>query len=458
MEFRGIPGDNQMMRTVEVLIVIIIIIGAFVTVSIFAVLPLPREVAPLNLRRLALTTLQTLDSNHDLSRAAFDVDNDTVWNHLQVALSASLPPDIIYNLTILTVNSDASGSELYSISKTVSNAENLGTASDASSYSVASSNVTFAVTPEKIGEHNNGGTLYILNCSDANGWWITGYTAQSLATDLFKMLSPYFVRTIMVQSTAQLGQILGGTSLQGETVQNAVIINTCGEAVPIPSTYATAPYSDNSYARYCHFLGQKVNQYNWTWASIVGYPFYYVSNTVSFPDNENGYGLYGMRAVGAAGLNSFLLGLNDEAYVADTIGWITLGGGSNPSTVLVSLSSSAMDFTNYYGIYPYSSQTATRAVPSTILSRYNLSVASYVFDPADAGGKTWLAGATLVHRDSAGDILGKLIPIGLTRSADIRITALAVLSYYQPRLYRSEYTVYGTSRIAVLQLGLVGGV
>ena len=63
-----------MMRTLEVVLVIAILLGALAVVSYFTVLPLPREVAPLNLRRLALTTLQTLDSDHDLSRAAFDVE------------------------------------------------------------------------------------------------------------------------------------------------------------------------------------------------------------------------------------------------------------------------------------------------------------------------------------------------------------------------------------------------
>jgi hypothetical protein len=273
------------------------------------------------------------------------------------------------------------------------------------------------------------------------------------------MLSPYFSRTIMVQSTAELGTILGGTPLHGENIQSAVIINTCGEAVPIPTAYCTSPYSTDSYANYCYFLGQKVNQYNWTWASIVGYPLYYVSNTGYFSGSgdQNGYGLYGMKSVGAPGMNSFLSGLNGETYTTDSIGWITLGGGSNPAKVIVTLAASAADFTNYYGVYPFSTQTATRAVPSTIQSRYNLTAVSYVFNPKDDSGKTWLAGATFVHNSSNGDITGKFVPIGLTRSADIRITALAILSYYQPRLYRSEYTVYGTSRLAVLQLGPAGG-
>ena len=224
-----------MIRTIEVLFVIIILSGAFIAVSYFTVLPPPREVSPINLRRLSFTTLQTLDSNYDLSRAAFDTDNSTSWSRLQVALSASLPPQVVYNLTIYDIN-DAEG-QLYNYVNSISNTASLGTTNDVSTYAVASSNVTFNVTPEKIGEGGNGGTLYILNCSDSNGWWITGYTALSLAQDLYNILSPYFVNTVMVQTTAQLGQILTGVPLQGESVQNAVVINTCGEAVPIPATY-----------------------------------------------------------------------------------------------------------------------------------------------------------------------------------------------------------------------------
>src|SRR3972149_4641975 len=270
-----------MMRSVEIVLVIFILTGAFIVASSFAVLPEPRQASPVNLRRLALTTLQMLDSNHELSKVAFSNDSAD-WSGLQVALSASLPPDVVYNLTVYEVDSSGSGASLYMRFNHVSNAESLGVSSDASSYFVASSNVTFTFTPEKI-----GGTLYILNCSDANGWWITGYTAQSLAEDLYKLLSPYFVKTVVVQNTAQLGQILGNSSLQGELVQNAVVINTFGEAVPIRTAYCKTPYSDNSYARYCYFLGEKVRLYNWTWASIVGYPFYYVTNTGNFTNDKN---------------------------------------------------------------------------------------------------------------------------------------------------------------------------
>jgi hypothetical protein len=170
-----------MMRTIEVILVIMIVTSAFLIASFFAVLPSPRQVSPLNLRRLALTTLQSLDTNYDLSATAFKPTTDADWGKLQTALSASFPPNIVYNLTVYEVQSSASSTTPYVPIYSISNAASLGISSDSTSYLVASSNVTFNVTPEKLGDRGQGGTLYILNCSDSNGWWITGYTAQKLA-------------------------------------------------------------------------------------------------------------------------------------------------------------------------------------------------------------------------------------------------------------------------------------
>ena len=435
-----------MIRTIEVLFVIIILAGAFIGASYFAVLPAPRQVSPINLNRLSLTTLQMLDSDYDLSRAAFETDNSTVLGQLQVALSASLPPNVIYNLTVYDVNDG--GGQLYTSVANFSNAESLGTTSDVSLYTVASSNVTFNVTPEKIGEKSNGGTLYILNCSDANGWWITGYTAQSLAQDLYNLLSPYFVNTVMVQNTSQLAQILIGTPLHGENLQNAVVINTCGEAVPIPTTYCQALYSTDSYAYYSYFLGQRVNLYNWTWASIVGYPFYYVSNTVAFASGQNTWGIYGMQSTGQGGSRAFLEGVNNQSYVSNS------NAITDSANRVVTFTQAAIDSCNYYGIYPSIYQTSTRALSNSTMSSYNLKVGFNVFNPSG----DYLAGAVYNHvATGSTNITGSLLALGLTRTPDVRVTALSLLSYYQPRLYPSEYTASGTSRLVVLQLGLAGG-
>jgi len=430
-----------MMRTIEIFLVIIIITAAFIISSLFAVLPSPRQVSPLNLQRLALTTLQTLDDDYCLSETIFEPDYASSWSKLKIALSACLPPNIVYNLTAYEVS--MSGPQLYTPTMSISNAESLGTSSDSASYLTASSNVTFNFTPEKIGEQGEGGTLYLLNCSDSNGWWITGYTAQSLAADLYNLLSPYFKATAIVQNTTQLGQILDGNPLQNESLQHAVIINTFGEAVPIPENYADA-YDSNSYAEYCYQLGRRVHRYNWTWVSIVGYPLYYVSNTGYFTGSgdHNTWGIYGMKHVGAGGLNAFLSGLDNQMYSYDG-DWITGSPG------VVHLSSEALYYCNYYGIYPAQYQTATRALPSSVTSTYDLTISTYIIDPVD----NWNAGAVYHHA-----VNGTFLALGLTRIPDIRLTALSLLSDYKPRLYRSEYTASGTSRLVVLQLGQAGGI
>jgi hypothetical protein len=441
-----------MMRTVEVLLVIIIIAGASIIASFFAFLPQPQQVSPINLRRLALTTLEMLDSDHALSQTVFTATNDPSWAQLQTALSACLPPNIVYNLTVY--DASTGGTQLYNIVNSISNAQSLGTSSDVATYLVASSNVTFNSTPEKIGAHGAGGTLYILNCSDSNGWWIVGYTAQSLAGDLYNLLSPYFQTTVMVQNTTQLGQILNGTKISNspsENVTNAVVINTNGEAVPIPSGYySTAGYdtSHSSYAKYGYLLGNATCYYNWTWVSIVGYPLYYVSNTGLFPNNQNGWGIYGMMMVDAAGLNAFFEGLNKETYVYNN-NWITGDSSDDAGLASVWLSSDASYCCNYYGVYPSPYQTATRALPVSILSRYNLNVASYILQQVD----TWLPGALYRHVGS-----GAFLALGLARTPDIRLTALGLLCGYRPRLFPSQYGASGTSRLVVLQLGQVGGV
>ena len=434
------------MRSVEILLVIIILTGAFIVASSFAVLPEPRQVSPVNLRRLALTTLQMLDSDHELSKVAFSAVDDPVWSEFQVALSASLPPDVVYNLTVYDVDSSGSGAELYKYFKHISNAESLGVSSDASSYFVASSNVTFTFTPEKIGR-----TLYILNCGDANGWWVTGYTAQSLADDLNATLSQYFNTTIMVQNTQQLGDLLNGikiSTLPYENVTGAVIVNTCGEAVPIPSSYADM-YDNDTYAEYFYELGKRVNQYNWTWASIVGWPFYYVSNTNKFSSSQNNWGIYGMVQVGTSGLQAFLQGVDNQSYVS--------GSSQTGNPGVVYLTSQAVGNCSYYGIYPSSYQTSTRALSTSITNTYHLNVTAPIFNIIN----DWNPGAVYRHtvtEDGTAKFKGGFLALGLTRTPDIRLTALGLLCDYQPNLYPSEYTAYGTSRLVVLQLGLVGGV
>ncbi len=434
-----------MMRTIEVFMVAIIIFGAFTITSYFAILPSPRDISGLNLRELALSTLETLDVNGDLSRTVFTSRSDSSWATLQTALSASLPPNLVYNFSTYDIVTSSDGIVTYNLVKSFSNSKSgLGVSSDSSSYVVESSDVTFSTTPQKIGQSMGKNiTLYILNCNDANGWWITGYTAQSLALDLRTLLSPYFQRTILVNTTAQLGQLLDNNPLNGERLADAVVINTFGESVPIPTSYANL-YTRDSYAEYFYQLGKRVYAYNWTWASIVGWPFYYVTNTLKFSGSQNGWGVYGMVMVSSPGLHAFLDGLDNRAtYSYDT--------SQTGSPGVVYLSSNAQYYSNYYGIYPAPYQTSSRALPDSILSTYNLA-ATEIFGRSPSPYDHYIAGATYRHTGG-----GALIAIGLTRIPDIRITTLGILQFYHPTIYKSEFGAGGTSKLVVLQLAQEGG-
>ena len=293
------------MRTVEVIFVIVILLSAFVITSQFAVLPTPREAFGTNLRELSQSTLETLDSKGILTETIFSTSLDD-WADLQKTISASLPPNIVYNLTVFDIVTGSDGILNYQLTNTISDSS-FGVDSDAASLLLTSPDVTFTQDPQKIGELTGENiTLYILNCYDANGWWITGYTSQSLASDFHSILSPYFKTTILVNSTSELDNLLSGnllTSEEGEQVENAVLLNTFGESVPI-STANVGNFAGN-FPNYCNFLGQQVNTYNWTWVSIIGYPFYYVSNLNSLSGSQNGYGIHGMSRIAGSGLLRF---------------------------------------------------------------------------------------------------------------------------------------------------------
>jgi len=438
------------MRTVEVLFVIIILLGAFVITTQFAVLPSPSQAFGTNLRELSKSTLETLDAQGTLSQTVFTNDTDA-WGDLQKAISASLPPNMVYNLSVYDLSADSQGFVSYRLANSISDA-GFGADSDAASLLVTSPNVTFTQDPQKVGESTGQNiTLYILNCSDANGWWITGYTGQNLATEFYNLLSPYFATTVLINSTSQLGSLLDDTLSVGN-IQNAVVINTFGEAVPIPSTYASL--YDDDFAEYCYVLGQKVNSYNWTWASIVGYPFYYVTNTDYFYDDDNSWGIYGMEDynVKQAGLNAFLQGLNDRSYDNDPD---DIKAGVN----VVYLTSIARENCSYYGIYPSSYHTSSRALDKTVLVDYYGLDANELFVRPQDDPETWsidesnyIPAAT--YKNTEG---GAFAAVGLTRTPDARVTVLALLMYYHPLVYRSEFGASGTSRLVTLQLGQQGG-
>jgi hypothetical protein len=151
---------------------------------------------------------------------------------------------------------------------------------------------------------------------------------------------------------------------------------------------------------------------------------------------------------GPAGLNSFLEGLDNQTY--------TYGDSSTGSPGVVNLSSQASDSCNYYGVYPSQYQTSTRALSTSILNSYHLNVTTYVFNTVG----NWNPGAIYRHSVTVNmtkQFQGGFYALGLTRTPDIRLTALGLLCDYKPRIFPANYDSEGNSRMVVLQLGLVGG-
>jgi hypothetical protein len=422
-----------MMRTVEVILAIVLLSSSLLIMGY--TFSLPKE-APENLDETASSLLRLLDTDYSLSTTAFKTPRDMAnssspeWEQLKTVLTTLLPPDIAFNLTVCQ-----DGVAFYSMASVGWTA----TPVQVGNAFYTSPNTTFTVTPEKIGER--AVTLYILNCSDAKGWWTTGYTASTLTLDVYKWLSSYFQKTVFVQNTTDFGKILNNNTIQGETVQNAVVINTFGEAVPIPAEYCKSPYSDNGYAYYCYFIGNMTRFYNWTWVSIVGYPLYYVSNTGNFtsPNDQNGWGIYGMKQVGPAGLNAFLRGLQGGFY------------SYNPTFIsndvgVCFLTADAQEKNIYYGIYAAPYYSMARAMKTSAFS--GLQNVFNIIKPTS----TYTTAAVL-----KGPGGGAFLFLGTTRNVDIRLTTLGILGYYNPRLFPTEYPVSGAIRTIVFQIKRIGG-
>ena len=418
----------------------------------------PVIASSIGLQELADSTLKSLDNDGSLTQAAFDSGSNWSTDILK-SIDNCLPPNSVYKLTAYQIVFDADAGDLqYIANKTgPSDVGNFPSGAVSTSYMVTSPDVTVTQAPEKITSRNRYLTLYILNCEDANGWWITGFTGQSLARDVYATMSPYFLTTVMVNSTSQLDTLLSGqpiTSNPNERVEGAVVINTFGETVPIPASKTA------NYAQYPYTVGKRVNMSNWTWVSIVGYPFYYASNTVSFAGDDNGWGIHGTKQLGNKGLNYFLQGIDYTSHSApvEDSTWIT---SEIPGVVYYTDQVRANQ--DYYGIYTGLSQTSSRALPISDLGHYNLMLPvdanglkyTNIFNPVTVSGKQYYPGATWIHRVD-GVTHGSFMAIGLVRTPDIRVSLIGLLDYYHPKLLRTEFSISGTSRLVELQISQMG--
>lgn len=440
-----------MLRTLEALFVVILVFGTFYSILGYTTLPAPVETSSIGLRELADSTLVTLDKDGYLSYNLFK-GGDTGWVNVIKTIDSTMPTGLVYQLTEYETILDSTTGQLeYNPLRTAGSADgNLPPGSVTATYRVTSPDVTVTQTPQKIGKTNPDGsispiTLYILDIDQANGWWITGYDGHNLALNANSTLSPYFETTVMVKTMADYQKLLNGnklTSDPNESVQNAIIINPFGEVVPIPQTWNDVTFTFD--------LGHRVNIYNWTWVSMVGYPLYYESNTARYSSGDNGWGIYGEKSLGPQGLDSFLNGLDgNPSYTTPSSTFQAQDIG------VVSFNSTMYRSMNYYGVYPGAGQTSSRAFPSSYLTTtHKLKLRLSCFDkkPSYPG----LIAAGLFSHYNGAIIQGSLLIVGLARTPDARVTQLMLLSLFNPQIYRTEFSVQGTNRLVSLQIGQVG--
>lgn len=384
-----------MMRTLESLFVVIIVFATLTTVFNHGVLPAPIETSSIGLQELADSTIATLDKEGYLTRSIFEKDpdlSDAKWKSVVETVDSALPLGTVFQLKVYRIEENPATGELNYINlRTAGNAENgLPPGSITTSYTLTSPDVTVTKTPETI-TRTRPITLYILDIQEANGWWITGYDGHTLAQTVKEAMNPYLKLIVMVTNMTDYEKLLNGqriTTNPLEDVDNAIVINPFGETIPIP-TDPIAWKPD----QFTFKLGGIVNRYNWTWVSLVGYPFYYLTNTGRYSESQNGWGIYGMTQLGPKGYDGFLYGIDDPGIDFSSITLSDTFQSSSPG--VVEYSDEILRHQLYYGIFPGEVQTATRAFNLSYLSLHHIPLGINCFSgkyysPSTIGAGTWV--------------------------------------------------------------------
>ncbi|PSN84302.1 hypothetical protein B9Q02_09640 [Candidatus Marsarchaeota G1 archaeon BE_D] len=441
-----------MMRTIEVIIAIAILIGGVAGLTAYLSVPPPQTISSAQLTQLGYSLLQRMTASGVLQQAAFNPNNPIFVGQLESAFLASLPSNVVYNLTVYNVlqrSINGANSTSYVPVWNISNFSGRSPRFTVTiSYVISPLNLSYNIKP-----HPYPATLFILNTSDAEGWWITGYTGSSLALALKQIFTvrQYFAQVVTINNTAQMNQLLSFGSLQSKgrvySAQNSIIINVFGESVPI-SIDAVNKYK-NDFTKYDYSLGQNVSVYNITWVSVVGWPFYEVSNinqnaisvfnSTNCPAGDPYYGVIGICGIGSPGLQNFLEGLNGVSCSAPK------PGAQNTTPI----PSNIQLIENYYGIYVNPYQTASRAMNQTQMQSCGLQPYLEIVSHYSCGNTVCYPAE--VYKTAKG---GYFVDIGLVRIPDIRVTALALFALFHPPVIpTTNYLATGYTRLVILKLG-----
>jgi len=121
-----------------------------------------------------------------------------------------------------------------------------------------------------------GFKFVVINCSDAASWWVN----VSQIVDIIEhvLTKYYYIKMVIINNTEQLYEFIENPSnFSGENWDGAIVINAHGEVVPIPSQFITGSSVD--WRDWYSEIVKAIEGHGLVWVSVVGYPFFYVSNT-----------------------------------------------------------------------------------------------------------------------------------------------------------------------------------
>ncbi len=443
------------LRTFELILAVPIVAFIVLFAAYLAPTPSPQQYTTVQLKGFALSTLSKLNQRGYLTHAVYNED----WLGLKKELDTSFPPNIIYNFTVYRYQE---------INKTVRLGEKIKEVrlvkvgqitnfkgvnkpkwAESVNYHVSTAQVTFTVETQKSNK-----TIYLLGCTDAPGWWITGYTPHSLAILMKNYLDPYFTNVTIINDTDQLENLFLNPP------NGTIIINCHGVAVPIPSNYVSGNLPN--WQSYMQDIRAGIINHNWTWVNIVGYPFTYVSNRNY--DNCNDWvcvwgwivqlltggdisgewdchcwtwwGVTGLYGIGPPGLSIVVTGSSSTDSRISDIG-------------VVNATQLGLETMNTYGIQYSPNQSFSRALDRSWMESNGWQVQLETFEERNG-----YCSAAVFNRSNSS---GKLINIGLSRPPEPRVPVVTLLALTHPKLEQRIASIEQDLRVIVLQLTYISG-
>jgi len=458
-----------LMRIVEAMFVVVIVTTAMVGVLNYTFLPSPNMSSSEGLEDTGLTLLRTLDEHNQLTTAAFSADAST-HEAIQQAIDAAIPPNVVYSLSVTKL--ETTGEKInYVTDWTVTNFKGeIPAGAKTVTYPVISPRVTAEAGKGKISVNGEEITLFILNCEDAWSWFPPTEAVGSISQAMIDELSPWFKSIVIIHDTDEFNALLNdadGVWETGDKINNAVVLNPLGSTIPIKRGNEK---TDQPNLTLAWELGKKTSSSNWTYVCYIGYPDNYGGSGPS-------KGLAGATMLERKLLNCFLIGLD-----------VNNNGIDDPPTTGSDLrikGATTTPFTSFakktytkYGVYPGSQQPGIFLLDEDILTEFNLVLrddvrrSTIIMEQGEGiGGKAGYACAGYIHwTDSDGDGQfdptfmpdrhgeqdGAFMGLCLTQYPDSRIVAIGLLQYYQPQLYRLDFTGVDTVRYVSLTYAQMG--